>query len=175
MAAVTSLADCGLVTWYKLGVVHQILSRTIIQYSGLLPQISNMSLAQKLGAMYCLDATGLRGPMPGLGGMIAPNGTAFSLDGTKAFLSDSHVDVQTVWQFDFDLERGEWAPDSKRVFAEFVHLPGRPDGAAMDADGNYWICANDAALVHCFAPNGLLRRSVPVPVPNWCAALMNLP
>jgi sugar lactone lactonase YvrE len=49
--------------------------------------------------------------------------------------------------------------------------PGRPDGAAVDADGCYWICANDAGLVHRFTPDGRLDRSLAVPVkkPAMCA------
>ena len=39
-------------------------------------------------------------------------------------------------------------------------LPGRPDGAAVDADGCYWICGNDAGLVHRFTPKaGSTARS----------------
>ena len=50
-------------------------------------------------------------------------------------------------------------------------LPGRPDGAAVDADGCYWICGNDAGLVHRFTPDGRLDRSLAVPVkkPAMCA------
>jgi sugar lactone lactonase YvrE len=50
-------------------------------------------------------------------------------------------------------------------------LPGRPDGAAVDEDGCYWICANDAGLVHRFTPSGKLDRSLALPVkkPAMCA------
>jgi sugar lactone lactonase YvrE len=50
-------------------------------------------------------------------------------------------------------------------------LPGRPDGAALDSEGGYWICANDAGLVHRFTPDGRLERSLPVPVskPSMCS------
>jgi sugar lactone lactonase YvrE len=46
-----------------------------------------------------------------------------------------------------------------------------PDGAAVDADGCYWICANDAGLIHRFTPDGRLDRSLTVPVkkPTMCA------
>ncbi|MNE98667.1 SMP-30/Gluconolaconase/LRE-like region [compost metagenome] len=47
---------------------------------------------------------------------------------------------------------------------------GRPDGAAVDAEGCYWICGNDAGLVHRFTPDGRLDRSLSVPVkkPSMC-------
>ena len=49
--------------------------------------------------------------------------------------------------------------------------PGRPDGAAVDAEGGYWICANDAGFVHRFTPDGRLERSLRVPAakPSMCA------
>jgi sugar lactone lactonase YvrE len=49
--------------------------------------------------------------------------------------------------------------------------PGRPDGAAVDAEGGYWTCANDAAMLHRFTADGRLERSVRVPVakPSMCA------
>ncbi len=43
-------------------------------------------------------------------------------------------------------------------------FPGRPDGAAVDLDGYYWICAIDAGLIHRFSPDGRLDRSLSVPV-----------
>ena len=104
-----------------------------------------------------------------VGGMVVPNGLAFSPDGRTMYLSDSHPTVQTVWAFDYDTATG--TPSNRRVFADFNPLPGRPDGAAMDADGCYWVCGNDAGLVHRFTPQGKLDRSLAVPVkkPAMCA------
>ena len=104
-----------------------------------------------------------------VGGMVVPNGLAFSPDGRTMYLSDSHPTVQTVWAFDYDTATG--TPSNRRVFADFNLLPGRPDGAAMDADGCYWVCGNDAGLVHRFTPQGKLDRSLAVPVkkPAMCA------
>jgi sugar lactone lactonase YvrE len=85
------------------------------------------------------------------------------------YLSDSHPNVQTIWAFDYDVDSG--TPRNRRVFVDMKPLPGRPDGAAVDADGGYWICGNDAGLVHRFTPDGRLDRSLPVPVkkPAMCA------
>lgn len=104
-----------------------------------------------------------------LDGFKTPNGMAFSPDGRTLYLSDSHPTVQLIWAFDYDLESG--TPSNRRVFVDMNPLPGRPDGAAVDADGCYWICGNDAGWVHRFTPAGRLDRSLAVPVkkPAMCA------
>ncbi|MGJ7580057.1 SMP-30/gluconolactonase/LRE family protein [Variovorax sp. RHLX14] len=104
-----------------------------------------------------------------LDALLVPNGLGFSPDGRTMYLSDSHPSVQTIWAFDYDIETG--APHNRRVFVDMNPLPGRPDGAAVDADGCYWICGNDAGLIHRFTPDGRLDRSLAVPVkkPAMCA------
>ena len=104
-----------------------------------------------------------------LDGFITPNGMAFSPDGRTLYLSDSHPSVQSVWAFDYDLGTG--TPSNRRLFIDMKPLPGRPDGAAVDADGCYWISGNDAGLIHRFTPDGRLDRSLAVPVkkPAMCA------
>jgi sugar lactone lactonase YvrE len=127
----------------------------------------DMSLAASVGAVYCLDKPGLIAT--GLTGLITPNGMAFSPDGATYYLSDSHPGVQKIWAYDFDVLTA--ALSRQREFADMTDLPGRPDGAAVDTDGCYWICGNDAGLVHRFSPQGELLRSVSVPVskPSMCA------
>ncbi|AZE79341.1 SMP-30/gluconolactonase/LRE family protein [Pseudomonas synxantha] len=108
-------------------------------------------------------------PHAQLDGFITLNGLAFSPDGRTMYASDSHPQVQQVWAFDYDTNTG--TPSNRRVFIDMNHFPGRPDGAAVDADGCYWICANDAGLIHRFTPEGRLDRSLSVPVkkPTMCA------
>lgn len=102
-----------------------------------------------------------------LDGFIVPNGLGFSPDGKTMYVSDSHPAVQLIWAFDYD----SGTPSNRRVFIDMNHFPGRPDGAAVDAEGFYWICANDAGLIHRFAPDGRLDFSLAVPVkkPTMCA------
>ncbi len=129
--------------------------------------VMDMSLASPQGGLYCLDERGLTGPY--VSELITPNGLGFSPDHKTIYLSDSHPQVQQIWAFDFDLETGTLS--NRRLFADITALPGRPDGAAVDAAGNYWICGNDAGQVHCFSPEGKLQRSlaVPFPKPSMCA------
>ncbi|MBX3586901.1 MAG: SMP-30/gluconolactonase/LRE family protein [Ramlibacter sp.] len=128
--------------------------------------VMDMGLASSAGALYRHDAQGL---VPVLGGLVTPNGLAFSPDGRTMYLSDSHPSVQKVWAFDYDTATG--TPTNRRVLVDMTAHPGRPDGAAVDEDGGYWICANDAGLVHRFTPRGQLDRSLAVPVkkPAMCA------
>jgi sugar lactone lactonase YvrE len=104
-----------------------------------------------------------------LSDFIVPNGLAFSPDGQTMYLSDSHPSVQAIWAFDYDIDTG--TPHNRRLFVDMHKHPGRPDGAAVDADGCYWICGNDAGLIHRFTPDGRLDRSLAVPVkkPSMCA------
>lgn len=129
--------------------------------------VRDMGLGSASGGIYCLDSQGLRGPV--LDGYITPNGMAFSPDGTTAYLSDSHPSVQKIWQHTFDGATGTWGPQT--AWVDMQPLPGRPDGAAVDAEGCYWICGNDAGQVHRFSPAGVLLQSIAVPVskPAMCA------
>ena len=129
--------------------------------------LMNMAAGASVGCVYSYQKdTGLTQL---LDGFITPNGMAFSLDGRTMYLSDSHPSVQMVWAFDYDIETG--TPSNRRLFIDMNPLPGRPDGAAVDADGCYWICGNDAGLIHRFTPDGKLDRSLAVPVkkPAMCA------
>ena len=127
----------------------------------------NMLEAKAVGAVSSFNSNGDQRVL--LQNMIVPNGMAFSPDGKTMYLSDSHPSVQTIWAFDYDTDSG--TPSRQRVFVDMTPLPGRPDGAAVDADGCYWICGNDAGLIHRFTPAGKLDQSLAVPVkkPAMCA------
>jgi len=130
--------------------------------------LMDMAAGLAAGVLYGLDAGGSR-LEPLIMGLIVSNGLAFSPDGRTMYLSDSHPSVQQVWAFDYDTERG--MPSNRRGFIDMNQHPGRPDGAAVDEDGCYWICGNDAGLVHRFTPQGALDRSIKLPVkkPAMCA------
>jgi sugar lactone lactonase YvrE len=136
--------------------------------------LRDMAAGARVGRLYShargdTGNTGNTGAALRMDDFIVPNGLAFSPDGRTMYLSDSHPTVQAVWAFDYDTDTG--TPSNRRLFIDMQPLPGRPDGAAMDTDGCYWICGNDAGLVHRFTPDGRLDRSLEVPVkkPAMCA------
>jgi sugar lactone lactonase YvrE len=130
--------------------------------------VQDMAAANPAGALYRFDAHGVLSA-PVVDGLITQNGLGWSPDGTTMYLSDSHPLRRQIWAFDYDIESGE--PRNRRVFADLHDYAGRPDGAAVDADGCYWICANDAGLLLRFTPQGELDRQVVVPAmkPSMCA------
>jgi sugar lactone lactonase YvrE len=121
----------------------------------------DMSAAAPVGALYRHTARrGLEGPY--VDGLVVQNGLAWSPDGRTMYLSDSHATVRRIWAYDFDPDDGVLS--NRRTFVDMREHPGRPDGAAVDADGAYWICGNDGSAIHRFAPDGRLLASYALPV-----------
>ena len=52
------------------------------------------------------------------------------------------------------------------MIARLSNEIGRPDGAAMDVEGNYWSAGPSAGCVNCFSPTGQLLKVLPFPVPG---------
>jgi sugar lactone lactonase YvrE len=63
------------------------------------------------------------------------------------------------------------AQTNQRVFADLTKSVGRPDGAAVDSDGCYWVCGDDGGYILRFTPQGKLDRKLDVPMlkPAMCA------
>jgi sugar lactone lactonase YvrE len=95
-------------------------------------------------------------------GINTSNGLAFSPDGRTLYWSDSWQAVRRIWRADYDPYTG--AMGEGRPFVDFAHLPGRPDGAAMDRDGGYWIVGMGSPWLHRFTPDGRLSVSLELPI-----------
>jgi sugar lactone lactonase YvrE len=120
----------------------------------------DMAAARADGRLYRYDGQGLSPPL--VDGLLTQNGLAWSPDGRTMYLSDSHPQRQLVWAFDYDLDDG--VPSNRRLFVDMNAYPGRPDGATVDADGCYWLAANDAGLLLRFTPDGRLERRIELPM-----------
>ena len=128
----------------------------------------DMAAAHAVGGLYRYTADdGLSAPY--VQGLLTQNGLAFSPSGDLMYLSDSHPSVQKIWVFDYNIEMG--IPSKQRLFVDMNQHPGRPDGAAVDIDGCYWTCANDAGQLLRFTPGGKLDRHISLPIkkPSMCA------
>ena len=88
------------------------------------------------------------------------NGLAFSPDGRTMYFADTPR--LTVCAFDYDPDTGD--ATNERVFLDFTSLPGRPDGACVDADGCYWIACVFGWAVLRVTPDGKVDRQISLPV-----------
>ncbi|MEK9970004.1 MAG: SMP-30/gluconolactonase/LRE family protein [Ferrovibrio sp.] len=110
-------------------------------------------------ALYRLDGDHLL--RQGLVGAIGTsNGLAFSPDGATMY----HADTPThcVYAYDYDVRTGSIS--NRRLFLDLRESGERPDGAAVDSAGNYWVALYGAAKVAQFSPAGTRLREVRVPV-----------
>ena len=103
------------------------------------------------------------------GGIGNSNGLAWSADGRTMYWADTSA--HTVFAFDFEPASGVMS--RRRVFASFAprapdqplaSYGGRPDGAAVDSAGCYWLAMYEGARLLRFAPDGDLLQTVELPV-----------
>lgn len=124
----------------------------------------NRDLKTPNGGLYRLDPDLTCHKMES--GIIASNGMAFSPDDKTLYFCDSRQD--TVWAYDLDIDAG--AISNRRVFISTKDIPGRVDGATVDAEGNYWCAHIHGWHVVCYDPKGREIRRIKLPVqhPTMC-------
>ncbi|HEY4081769.1 MAG TPA: SMP-30/gluconolactonase/LRE family protein [Burkholderiaceae bacterium] len=102
-------------------------------------------------------------------GISNSNGLAWSLDNKRMYWSDTKA--HEIYTLDFDAATG--AIGERRVFAQFAlrvegqpleQYGGRPDGAAIDAEGCYWVSMYEGQRVLRLSPEGQVLREVKLPV-----------
>ena len=123
-------------------------------------------------ALYCLDMRA--SVQPALRqiatGVTTANGLAWSPDAAHMYWADTPS--HTVTSRAFDLEGAALGPP--QVFQSFASKPsgwqsgqpgygGRPDGAAVDVQGNYYCALFEGGRILKIAPNGTVLVEIPVP------------
>jgi L-arabinonolactonase len=111
------------------------------------------------GHLYRIDPDGRTHHL--LDGLHVPNGLAVSPDNRTLYLSDSWNLVRQIWAFDLD-DQGNIS--NRRPFFDTTSMPGRPDGACLDADGGYWSAAIDGGELLRLLPDGAIDQCIPVPL-----------
>jgi len=135
-------------------------------------------------ALYCIDARGRHDTgdvqvacqISPASGMTTANGLAFSPDDATLYWADTPS--HTVWAWDFDSTTARIT--NQHAFVRFTPKPsdwqpmapdadtngygGRPDGAAVDVQGHYWVAMYEGQRVNQFAPDGQLLTSIASPM-----------
>lgn len=119
-----------------------------------------------LAALYCWDGGALSRRADGI---TVSNGLAWSVDGRTMYWSDTKA--HAVYAFDFDPVDGRLS--RRRTFVEFPrrvpgqpldNYGGRPDGAAVDSEGCYWVAMFEGQRLLRLSPAGEVLREVRLPV-----------
>ncbi len=113
---------------------------------------------EKRGHLYRLDPDHSCHRMAS--GVVVSNGLAWSPDGRTMYHSDSRG--AAIYRYAYDSDAGTIGP--RQLHVEMQPEWGRPDGAAVDAEGCYWSCGISAGRINRFAPSGELIAYVDVPV-----------
>lgn len=109
-------------------------------------------------ALYAFDGGVFHAAVTGL---TTANGLAWSPDGQRRFWSDTKAHRIYV---------ADSGASPARVFAAFKpRMPGepyggRPDGAAMDAEGHYWTAMFEGGCLLRIAPGGEIVQRLELPV-----------
>lgn len=117
-------------------------------------------------ALYRLDRGGLAKVDDGI---TVSNGLAFSPDGRTLYWADTKAHLIQA----FDVDGHDGSLSRRRVFRQFSARAdgqplstygGRPDGAAVDAEGAYWVAMFEGQRLLRLAPDGALLAELPLPV-----------
>jgi sugar lactone lactonase YvrE len=117
-------------------------------------------------ALYRFDARGLERMA---GDVTVSNGLAFSADGRTMIWADTKA--HSVMAFDLDLAEGSLSGrrelhrfTPREADAPLERYGGRPDGAAMDAEGCLWLAMFEGQRLVRLAADGTLLAELPLPV-----------
>jgi len=119
-------------------------------------------------ALFCLQGDGLTRMAKGA---TVGNGLAWSADRRTLYWSDTTAHVIRAWDWD----AADNALSAPRVFMHFPFKPadsqagqpgygGRPDGAAVDSQGNYWVAMFEGARVLKLSPAGQVLAEIATPM-----------
>ena len=102
-------------------------------------------------------------------GIVTSNGLAWSSDQRVLYWSDTKA--HEIYRFDFEPATGALGP--RQSFAKFAprapeqsldDYGGRPDGAAVDTEGCYWVAMFEGQRLLRLAPDGAVLQEVKLPV-----------
>jgi len=113
--------------------------------------------------MYVLEKGKVR--LAWSGGMTNSNGLAFSPDNRTMYHADTTS--HRVTAYDFNVAAGTVSEQREvRAFSmDKAHgYGGRPDGAAVDSEGNYWVAMFEGGRIVKLSPTGAQLDEIALPV-----------
>lgn len=117
------------------------------------------------GSLYRLDPDGVMIEMAS--GFDVCNGLGWSPEATAFYIVDTVP--RLLYRYDYDLAAGRIS--NPRVIQNFANVPGKPDGLAVDINGNIWCAMWDGGGIQVLSPDGerIGWLDTPCPRPTSCA------
>ncbi len=104
------------------------------------------------------------------GDALTANGLGWSPDARTLYWADTPQHLVHAWDYDLDANilsahrpHLQFAPKPSGWTFEDRSYQGRPDGAAVDVLGNYWVAMFEGRRVCQFAPDGTLLQALDTP------------
>ncbi len=127
--------------------------------------------ANRAAALYSVDCrNGAAQVQQHAGDALTGNGLAWSVDGRTLYWADTPNHIIHAWDFDVEANTlarhrnfQDCAPKPAGWTFEDTHYRGRPDGAAVDVQGNYYVAMFEGRRICKFAPDGRLLAEIPMP------------
>jgi sugar lactone lactonase YvrE len=128
--------------------------------------------ASRAAALFSIDCrAGAAVVQRQAGDALTANGLAWSPDGRCLYWADTPQHLVHAWDFDASAN----ILSAHRLQLQFAAKPvgwtyedrtyqGRPDGAAVDALGNYWVAMFEGRRICQFAADGRLLQTLQTPV-----------
>ena len=137
-------------------------------WAGTMYEPRNVASAQ----LFSLDVRAGQAPTLVLqaGGVTIANGLAWSPDANTVYWTDTTSHTIRAW--DWNAKTGSMSRE--RIFMQFPGKPagwqpgmqgygGRPDGAAVDVQGNYYAAMFEGSRLLKISPDGEVLADIPVP------------
>lgn len=127
--------------------------------------------ASRAGELFSIDCRpGTPVVQRQAGDALTANGLAWSPDARTLYWADTPQHLVHAWDYDLAAntlsahrEHLQFPPKPAGWTFEDQSYAGRPDGAAVDVLGNYWVALFEGRRIRQFAPDGRLLQEIETP------------
>jgi len=95
-------------------------------------------------------------------GVSIPNATCFAPDGKSAYFADTAEHI--VWRY--ALDKDGWPNAAPEIYLDHRKSGINPDGAVVDAAGNFWCAEWGGSRVACYDLGGKFLEEIALPAPQ---------
>ena len=118
---------------------------------------ADTTAGRSTGVLHSVEGAGHRSLRHGIG---VTNGIAFDHSRERMYFADTPT--ERVLTFDYDLDTGDLS--NEQLLFDYRDVPGKPDGACVDADGCYWSASVYGWALLRIDPDGRVDQRIDLPI-----------